>query len=299
MTGNGHLLAEHFIALFLAQLCVIVRVSHLGLAQFAILAHLLFVFGEVDFLGSNFVEDITGYGAVDIVEFLKSVKSDHTLNIGGLFFASNIRGLADHATLGLARCHAPPLVLGEDVTVAGHLGGRSTGLVVSLLQRLQGAVVKTAAAGHLTFVVIGFLVETVAHTLSERINASIRARSLGLLVADTLVVALRVEGASVSRQFNRLALRRHLSLRSRSATTSCPLSDIGTTRLRDGVVFGSWSPSGCSHVVESLLSIGTSCQHWVLDPLLSPTISDEMLGELRESAGTFARATCGAPLLTL
>ncbi len=80
-----------------------------------------------------------------------------------------------------------------------------------LLELLQGAVVKTTRLALLLVVVLQVFVEAITDALAESVNASVAAR-LGLLVADSLVVVIRVVSLCVWCQTDHsVALGRHLS----------------------------------------------------------------------------------------
>ena len=76
------------------------------------------------------------------------------------------------------------------------------------------------------------LVKSVADALAESIYASVAGR-LGLLVADALVVSIRIVGLRARRQLNCAILGRHLAL---SAGGRRPLANIGAASLRNGII---------------------------------------------------------------
>ena len=122
--------------------------------------------------------------------------------------------------------------------MARDLRGWPSHLVVGLLELLQSAVVQSSRLFLLLVFRSGVLVEAIADSLAERVNSSMAA-SLRLLVANALVVLVRVEGACVGRQLDGLALSRHLSLRpiGRSFT------NIGTACRRNRIRVWDTTPS--------------------------------------------------------
>lgn len=85
MTGKGHLLAEHLVALFLAQVLLIL--CSCGVLVLFTLGCLVLLLGQgVVFSCGDLVKNVTGNGALDVVEFLKTIQCDHTLHINRLIF---------------------------------------------------------------------------------------------------------------------------------------------------------------------------------------------------------------------
>ena len=133
---------------------------------------------------------------------------------------------------------------------------------MALLELLQSAVMKSPLGLRRVVLIAQLLIETVTNALAEGIDASVAA-CLRLLVAHTIVVIVRVEGASAGRELDGLALSRHLTVRAIGGA----LANICAAGLRHGV--GLVASASVRSLVELDTSVASSCKNWVLHAMLT------------------------------